>query len=59
MRALAQASGVHWNTILRIENGTTTGFQPSTVTKLAAALQVEPESLIDWEDTGAGKSIAA
>jgi transcriptional regulator with XRE-family HTH domain len=41
-RELAKAAGVHYNTVLRLENNKG-GAQPRTIRKLAAALGVEPK----------------
>jgi len=43
-RELAALAGVHYNTILRLENNQG-GAQPRTLRKLAAALGVEPREL--------------
>jgi transcriptional regulator with XRE-family HTH domain len=43
-RELADLAGVHYNTILRLENNQG-GAQPRTLRKLAAALGVEPREL--------------
>jgi len=43
-RELAEMSGVHRHTIIRLENEQT-GAQPRTIRKLAAALGVEPREL--------------
>jgi transcriptional regulator with XRE-family HTH domain len=45
-RELADIAGVHYNTILRLENNRG-GAQPRTLRKLAAALGVEPKELRD------------
>ena len=42
---LAQASGVHRNTISKIENGKG-GAYPETIRKLAEALDVDPTELL-------------
>jgi transcriptional regulator with XRE-family HTH domain len=43
-RELAGLAGVHYNTVLRLENNQG-GAQPRTIRKLAAALGVEPREL--------------
>ena len=43
-RELAEISGVHRHTILRLENAQT-GAHPRTIRKLAEALGVEPKTL--------------
>ena len=43
-RELAELIGVHYRTILRLENGQG-GTQPRTLRKLAEALGVEPREL--------------
>ena len=43
-RELAELSGVHYNTVLRLENNQG-GAHPRTLRKLAAALGVEPREL--------------
>jgi transcriptional regulator with XRE-family HTH domain len=43
-RELAEISGVHRHTILRLENAET-GAHPRTIRKLAEALGVEPKTL--------------
>ncbi len=43
-RELAALAGVHYNTILRLENNQG-GAQPRTLRKLAAALGVDPREL--------------
>ena len=48
MRELEERSGVSYNTIWRLENGYTDA-RPSTIRKLAAALDVEPEELVAVE----------
>jgi HTH-type transcriptional regulator, competence development regulator len=45
-RELAEAAGVHYNTVLRLENNQG-GAQPRTLRKLAKALGVEPRELRD------------
>ncbi len=45
-RELADLAGVHYNTILRLENNQG-GAQPRTLRKLAAALGVEPREIRD------------
>ena len=43
-RELAELAGVHYNTILRLENNQG-GAQPRTLRKIAAALDVDPREL--------------
>ena len=43
-RELAEISGVHRHTIIRLENAQT-GAHPRTIRKLAQALGVEPKAL--------------
>jgi transcriptional regulator with XRE-family HTH domain len=43
-RELAELAGVHYNTVLRLENNQG-GAHPRTIRKLAAALGVEPRDL--------------
>jgi transcriptional regulator with XRE-family HTH domain len=43
-RELAQLAGVHYNTVLRLENNQG-GAQPRTLRKLAAALGVDPREI--------------
>jgi transcriptional regulator with XRE-family HTH domain len=43
-RELAELAGVHYNTILRLENNQG-GAQPRTIRKLAQALDVAPREL--------------
>jgi transcriptional regulator with XRE-family HTH domain len=45
-RELADLAGVHYNTVLRLENNQG-GAQPRTLRKLAKALGVEPRELRD------------
>jgi transcriptional regulator with XRE-family HTH domain len=45
---LAKLSGVHQNTISRIENGAE-GIHPGTIRKLAATLEVAPSALMGPE----------
>ena len=49
LQELGERSGVSYNTVWRLENGKT-GAQPRTVRKLAAALGVEPEELVDMRE---------
>ncbi len=46
LRELEERSGVAYNTIWHLENGKR-GAQPRTLRKLAEALGVEPEKLVD------------
>lgn len=50
LRELAEQTGVGFDTISRIETG---NQRPriSTLRKLAAALEVDPETLIEWDRT--------
>jgi len=48
LRELADLAGVTHVTVWRIENETSGAARPSTLRKIAAALGVEPEALIDW-----------
>jgi transcriptional regulator with XRE-family HTH domain len=48
LRELEQRSGVAYNTIWHLENGKR-GAQPRTLRKLARALDVEPEELVQTE----------
>ncbi len=45
MRELAEASGLNYNTVWRLENGLT-GAHPRTIRKLAGALGVDPGELV-------------
>ena len=45
LRELAQAAGVSKDTIWRLEHGVM-GAQPRTIRKIAKALNVEPEELV-------------
>ena len=49
--ALAEASGVTVSTISRLENGLQAA-RLDTIAKLAAAVRVPAEGLIDWEREG-------
>ncbi len=49
MRELEELSGVSHNTIWRIESGRQ-GAHPRTIRKLAEALGVEPEELLEKEE---------
>lgn len=44
VRELAQRAGVHYGTVIRLENNQG-GAQPRTLRKLAAALDVDPRAL--------------
>jgi transcriptional regulator with XRE-family HTH domain len=46
LHELEERSGVAYNTIWRLENGRS-GAQPRTIRKLAAALGVDPEELVN------------
>ncbi len=45
MRELAEASGLNYNTIWRLENGHTNAH-PRTIRKIAGALEVDPAVLV-------------
>lgn len=45
LQELSDESGVPLNTIWRIESGYSKGARPSTIRKLAAALDVDPSEL--------------
>ena len=47
-RELADLAGVHYNTVLRLENNQGDA-QPRTIRKLAEALEVEPKDLMREE----------
>lgn len=49
VRALAEKAGVAYTTIVRVETGR---HQPTmkTIMRLAKALDVEPEQLVEWEE---------
>jgi len=55
---LAQASGVMVATLSRLENGKQEA-RPSTIRKLARALEVDPGWLLVGDDEAAGKMPAA
>ncbi len=55
---LAQRTGIAEATLSRLENGLQRP-RISTVRKIADALGVAPDELIDWEATAGGKKIAA
>jgi len=46
---LAQRAGLAYSTLANIETGFTTHARPETVQKLARALRVKPEALVDLE----------
>ena len=48
LRELAALAGVTHVTVWRLENETSGTVRPGTVRKIAAALSVEPDALIDW-----------
>lgn len=52
MRDLEEASGVKLITIHRIETGKVKDAYPSTLRKLAAALNVEPAALMSEQERG-------
>lgn len=47
LRELEAVSGVSYATVWRLESGRATEARPSTIRKLAEALGVEPEELIE------------
>ncbi len=47
LRELEAVSGVSYATVWRLESGRATEARPSTIRKLARALGVEPEELIE------------
>src|SRR5215218_7098354 len=47
---LAVKAGVSYVTVSRLENGSITAPTPTTLRKLADALGIDPEVLIDWGD---------
>jgi len=51
---LEERSGIPRSRLFRLENGTTRQPTQDTLSKLAAALQVDPEEFYDlvWQDTG-------
>jgi transcriptional regulator with XRE-family HTH domain len=49
LRELAERAGVSKDTIWRLESGTSTNAHPSTIRKLAKALEVEPKELTGTE----------
>ena len=49
LRELGDLAGVSSVTVWRLENETTGPTRPSTVRKLATALEVTPEALIVWD----------
>ncbi len=48
LRELAEEAGVSYVTVWRIEREATGPARPITVRRLAGALGVEPETLIEW-----------
>lgn len=48
MRELEEASGVSYNTIWRLETGKTQAH-PRTIRRIAKALNVDPEELVEVE----------
>ena len=50
LRELEEESGVSYNTIWRLENGYRQA-RPSTIRKLAAALEVDPAELVVAEES--------
>ncbi len=53
LRELAAASGIGFDTISRIENGHQDP-RPGTLRALAAALRVDPEELVLWDEGAPG-----
>ncbi len=51
LRELEEVSGVSYNTIWRLENGYREA-RPSTIRRLAAALEVEPAELVVAREGG-------
>ena len=51
LRELEEESGVSYNTIWRLENGYRQA-RPSTIRRLAAALEVKPAELVVAEEGG-------
>ncbi len=53
MYELAKRTGINRSTLMRIEDGTTTGPDTGTLNTLARGLGVEPEQFYDavWQDT--------
>lgn len=49
LRELAERASVSKDTIWRLESGTSTNAHPSTIRKLAKALEVEPKELTGME----------
>lgn len=49
LRELEDLSGIHRNTIWRIEDGQRKRTHPATIRKLASALSVEPTDLLKGE----------
>ncbi|MDP9356467.1 MAG: helix-turn-helix domain-containing protein [Chloroflexota bacterium] len=58
LRELAEEAGVSYVTVWRIERETTGPARPITVRRLAGALGVEPETLIEWGTDDAGETEA-
>ncbi len=58
LRELAEEAGVSYVTVWRIEKETTGPARPITVRRLAGALGVEPEALIEWSADDPGKTEA-
>lgn len=48
MRGLAAKAGISYVTLSRIENGAGEDVRPTTLRKIADALGIAPEVLIDW-----------
>lgn len=46
LRELSEESGVTLNTIWRLESGYSKSARPSTIRKLAKALDIEPSELV-------------
>lgn len=49
LRELSELAGVSKDTIWRLEGGVSTNAHPSTIRKLAKALEVEPAELVKGE----------
>ena len=54
IREFADAAGLGFVTVWRLENAATRAVRMSTVRKLAQALDVPADELVDW-DAGAGE----
>jgi transcriptional regulator with XRE-family HTH domain len=57
---LAKLAGISYVTLSRLENGAIATPTPTTLRKLATALGIEPELLIEWgDDVGKATPLAA